>query len=192
MPIRSFIAVPVPKQMANQLGDLAAQMAYQDKSNAVRWVDQENYHITLAFLGDQEEQDLEQLAEVLDENLQQNSLSVTVSHLSPFPEGRPKLIAAMINRNDELRELHRQVVSSLYASPVSVDKRRFTPHITLGRYRHSKNQFAGTIPTSMDLTAELAEVTLFESTLTEAGAVYQAIFRFPLDEFEFDSDQTSR
>ena len=52
MPIRSFIALPIPVEMANTLGDLSAQMAYQDKSNAVRWVDQENYHLRIAFLGD--------------------------------------------------------------------------------------------------------------------------------------------
>ena len=63
MSIRSFIALAIPREMANALGDAAAKMAYQDKSNAVRWVDQANYHITLAFLGEQEEQTLETLAE---------------------------------------------------------------------------------------------------------------------------------
>lgn len=53
MTIRSFIALPVSKDIANELGDLAAKMSYQDKSNAIKWVNQENYHITLAFLGEQ-------------------------------------------------------------------------------------------------------------------------------------------
>ena len=67
MAIRSFIALSVPDALANSLGDCAAQMAYQDKSNAVRWVDQANFHITLAFLGEQSEQDLYTLADQLDQ-----------------------------------------------------------------------------------------------------------------------------
>ena len=71
MTIRSFIALPIPQDAANELGDLAAKMSYQDKSNAVRWQDQENYHVTLAFLGEQEEEDLERLVESLDQQVRQ-------------------------------------------------------------------------------------------------------------------------
>ena len=188
MTIRSFIAIPIPQAMADALGDVAAQMSYQDKSNAVRWVDQANYHLTLAFLGDQPMQDLELLAQSLDEHLTENSLTLQIRRLSPFPEGKPKLIAAMIERNDALRELHQQVVASMNASPVEVDKRRFIPHITLGRYRHSRNPFAGGIPPIGEISGEVDEVTLFESTLTTSGAEYEAIFRFPLDQQGYELD----
>jgi len=94
MSIRSFIALPIPKETANQLGDMAAKMSYQDKSSAVRWVDQENYHITLAFLGDQRESDLESLAEQLDYQLTVHEIQLVLTHLSAFPETRPKLLAA--------------------------------------------------------------------------------------------------
>lgn len=189
MSIRSFIAIPVPDQIANVLGDVAAQMAYQDKSNAVRWVDQANYHITLAFLDQQNEHDLEYLAEQLDEYLTQSSFTISISHLSPFPESRPKLIAAILNKNSELLELQQQVISALLASPIRPDKRRFSPHITLGRYRHSKNNFAGVIPKVADLSATADDVTLFESVLTPNGAEYEAMYRFPLDDFEFEFDE---
>lgn len=188
MSIRSFIAIPVPREMANALGDVAAQMAYQDKSNAVRWVDQANYHITLAFLGDQNEDDLEQLAEQLDHYLPQTAFDITISHLSPFPESKPKLIAAMVNKSESLIDLHKQVTSSLLASPINPDKRRFMPHVTLGRYRHNKNPFMGAIPSVVETSGELNEVTLYESTLTSKGAEYEAMFRFPLDPFEFGAD----
>jgi len=179
MSIRSFIAVPVPKSMADALGDIAAQMVYQDKSNAVRWVDQANYHITLAFLGDQNEFDLEQLAERLDEDLPYTGFHFTISHLSPFPESKPKLIAAMLNKTDVL-------LGAINACGINIEKRKFLPHITLGRYRHTRNQFAGAIPTSIDIEGDVDEVTLYESVLTPNGAEYNPLFRFPLDEFACD------
>jgi len=186
MTIRSFIALPIPKAVANELGDLSARMAYQDKSNAVRWVDQERYHITLAFLGDQNLEDLEHMATNLDETLDLSSPEVCVKRLSPFPESRPKLIAAMIDPNDTLSALNRQVISAVTASGLRIDKRRFIPHITLGRYRHSKNQFSGAIPMNIVIDMILEEVVLYESVLTTNGAEYEAIYRFPLDEYSFD------
>jgi RNA 2',3'-cyclic 3'-phosphodiesterase len=185
MSIRSFIAIPVFDDYANTLGDCAAKMAYQDKSNAVRWVDQSNYHITLAFLGDQSETALEELADALDEHLPESGFQIAVSHLSPFPESRPKLIAAMLDKKADFIELHHQVISAIAACSIKFEKRKFIPHITLGRYRHSKNHYAGVIPTSLDLTLEINEVSLFESVLTPSGAEYEALFRFPLDEFEY-------
>jgi len=186
MAIRSFIALAVPQEMANALGDCAAQMAYQDKSNAVRWVDQANYHITLAFLGDQQEEKLEQLADRLDKLLHCGELELAISHLSPFPESRPKLIAAILKRSEQLDVLHSQVMSAVIASDIQTEKRRFSPHITLGRYRHSRNHFAGVIPAGIKAAGEAIELSIFESQLTPSGAEYEAIFRFPLNEFEFD------
>lgn len=185
MTIRSFIAIPIAKQLRDELGDAAAQMAYQDKSNAVRWVDQHNYHITLAFLGDQEQADLEALADQLDRNFSNESFSFKVSHCSPFPESRPKLIAAMVKADDALSSLQRQVQSAISACLLLIDKRRFIPHITLGRNRHSRNRFAGAIPNSLDLVNTVNEVCLYESTLNASGAEYEVIFRFPFDDFDY-------
>lgn len=184
MPIRSFIALPLPRETVNALGDAAAKMAYQDKSNAVRWVDQANYHITLAFLGEQDEQSLQALAEHLDEHLPQTGLNIQATHFSPFPESRPKLIAAMIANTPELKELQHIVASSVLACGMELERRRFIPHLTLGRFRHSRNQFAGAIPTAIDLNAHVDEVAIFESILTPQGAEYEPIYRFALEFFD--------
>jgi len=176
MTIRSFIALPIPPETANELGDLAAKMSYQDKSSAVRWVDQANYHITLAFLGEQEQDDLETLAEQLDYALTQHAFQATLSHPQPFPETRPKLLAVMAEKNDEVLAVQQQVSSAIKSADLHIDKRKFIPHVTLGRYRHSRNIYAGTIPINVS----------FDSVLTVSGAEYEPIYRFPLDEFAYD------
>ena len=168
------------------MGDMAAKMSYQDKSGALRWVDQENYHVTLAFLGQQSQEDLEALAEKLDESLLQTEFSSAVTHISPFPETKPKLMAALVDKSDSLIDLHRQVVSSINATGLVMDKRKFIPHITLARYRHSKNEFAGGVPTNIDCDLFFDEVVLYESVLTSSGAEYEPIYRFPLDLVDYD------
>lgn len=186
MSVRSFIGIPLPERAANELGDIAAKMAYQDKSNAVRWVDQANYHITLAFLGEQSMRDLETLADALDESIQQMCFETGVKQLSPFPQGKPKLIAAILESNEHLQTLHQQVSSAVNSSHLVLDKRRFNPHVTLGRYRHSRNSFSGAIPMVVDCQFDVDDVVLYESKLTPSGAEYEPIFRFPLDDYFAD------
>ncbi len=188
MTIRSFIALPIPRETANKLGDIAAKMSYQDKSGALRWVDQENYHVTLAFLGEQYESDLETLAEQLDYHIRQLEFDVVFDHLSPFPEARPKLVAAMMEKSDEIKCLHQQVISAIKSTNMLVAKRKFIPHVTLGRYRHSRNQYAGNIPLNVSFDAVIDEVILYQSVLTSSGAEYEPIYRFPLDIWGGDND----
>lgn len=188
MTIRSFIALPISCETANELGDVAAKMSYQDKSGAVRWVDQENYHITLAFLGEQHETDLETLAEQLDYHIRQTEFQAVLDHLSPFPETRPKLVAAMLDKSADLKYLHQQVISAIKSVDMLIDKRKFIPHVTLGRYRHSRNPYAGNIPLNVSFNAIIDEVVLYESVLTAAGAEYEPIYRFPLDGVEGQYD----
>ena len=184
MTIRSFIALPIHRDTANKLGDMAAKMSYQDKSGAIRWVDQENYHITLAFLGEQQQADLETLADQLDYNIRQIEFEAVLSHLSPFPESRPKLVAAMMEKSNDIKCLHQQVNASVKSIDMTVDKRKFIPHITLGRYRHSRNNYAGDIPLNVSCKVVIDEVVLYQSVLTSSGAEYEPIYRFPLDSWE--------
>lgn len=188
MTVRSFIALPIPIDTVNELGDLAAKMSYQDKSSAVRWVDQGNYHITLAFLGDQEQDDLERLAEKMDENILQTEFKLSLTHPCPFPENKPKLIATMAESNDEINTVYRQIMSSIKSVDMSIDKRKFIPHVTLGRYRHIKNTYAGRIPINVSFDTIIDEVILYESVLTSSGSEYEPIYRFPLDEFPYDEE----
>lgn len=191
MTIRSFIALPIPKETADELGDIAAKMSYQDKSNAVKWVDQENYHVTLAFLGEQNESDLDAFAEALDANLTQHEFLANLSHISPFPETKPKLLAAMLEKTPDILAVQKQVVSSIHSAGLMFDKRKFIPHLTLGRYRHTRNQYAGTIPMNVSYEAYIDEVVLYQSILNSSGAEYEPIYRFPLDQFDVDfSDET--
>ena len=92
----------------------------------------------------------------------------------------------MVDPNDALSQVQRQVVSAVKNCGLHMDKRRFIPHITLGRYRHSKNPFSVAIPMNLSMDMVLDEVVLYESVLTTNGAEYEALYRFPLDEFSFD------
>ena len=94
----------------------------------------------------------------------------------------------MADRNDDINNVYRQIISSIKSVDMSIDKRKFIPHVTLGRYRHSKNTYAGRIPINVSFETVIDEVVLFESVLTSSGSEYEPIYRFPLDEMAYEEE----
>jgi len=180
MSIRSFVALPIPDSIRFALGELASGFARQDKGNEVRWVDEANYHVTLAFLGEQSLSDLDRLADHLAESSFDKQITLQLTGLSPFPEGSPKLLAAMILEEDNLRSLHTEVMRWVRHTGMLIEKRRFKPHITLGRIRKPKKVGKVFVPQQLQMSAEVNDLVLYESILTPTGARYEPIHEFSL------------
>jgi RNA 2',3'-cyclic 3'-phosphodiesterase len=182
MSIRSFVALRLPNSLATGVGDDIARLSVQDKESRVRWVDEDNLHVTLAFLGDCEESQLDSLDWHLEE-IASSCLAVKlkVDTLSLFPYGkRPKLLAAILNPCDALFELHHKVERAAKDIGIYIEKRRFVPHITLGRLRgHGRREMS--LPSvSIGMSDIAPAMSLFESTLTQDGAIYDELFRYDL------------
>lgn len=183
MSIRSFVALPVPERIAADLGDTAARLACQDKDGRVRWIDEENYHVTLAFLGEVDSQTLDDLALDLEGSLGASGpVDLKVDSVALFPWGRrPKLIAAMLEVSPRLQELHDAVVRAARRLSIPVEKRRFHPHVTLGRLRAGGTRRIEFSSARVELKGVASEVMIFESTLTASGAIYDSLYEIPLD-----------
>ncbi|MBT5032496.1 MAG: RNA 2',3'-cyclic phosphodiesterase [Proteobacteria bacterium] len=182
MSIRSFVALSLPNSLATAIGDDIARLSVQDKESRVRWLDEDNLHVTLAFLGN-----LEQLGvQALDWRLEEiasscPTIELKIESLSLFPYGkRPKVLAAMLKPCDALLGLHRQVKRSARDAGIYLEKRRYTPHITLGRLRgHSRRDMS--LPSLATGLSDIAPaMSLYESTLTPDGAIYDELFRYDL------------
>jgi 2'-5' RNA ligase len=180
MSARSFVALPVPQSIQYALGEISASFARQDKANEVRWVDEGNYHITLAFLGEQTLSDLDRLADNLAESRFSQSVDVNIKGISPFPEGSPKLLAALLEENEPLLSLYNEVLKATRQTGLYFEKRRFKPHITLGRLRKPKKTNMVFPPQPLSLVGEVNELIVYESTLTPTGARYDPLHEFSL------------
>jgi 2'-5' RNA ligase len=183
MPVRSFIALPLPEPVAAALGDDAARLASQDKDGRVRWVGEENYHVTLAFLGDIDEPVLDDLAIELENRLAGfGEVDIRVESVALFPYGkRPRLIAAMIEASDQLQTLHKLVLKAVRRLPIPQEKRRFHPHVTLGRLRTGRGRSLNIPPASVSQQGTVDVATVYESTLTARGSIYDPLYEIRLD-----------
>lgn len=102
--------------------------------SGARWIDAENYHITLRFIGDVDERMASEAADVLDE-IRRPSFAVTLEGLSWFGFDKPRAIVAKIKPTAALVELQADQERRLRRIGLEPEPRKFTPHITLARLR---------------------------------------------------------
>ncbi len=183
MIIRSFIALQLSKMSCYQLAELADPYQAQDKHHEISWPDVENYHITLAFLGNQTTDDLQRLGEQLGFALQLDSeFSVMAVELSYFPyHSRPNVLAVMLKLNALLEHLKNNVDQVLRRCDIAYDKHKFVPHVTLGRVRGRKPPRLTIPPRYIDLELTCTDLTLFRSELRNDGAIYRPLYNISSD-----------
>lgn len=174
---RSFIALELADTGRQRLAELADYYQAHDKHHEIRWTDVDNYHLTLAFLGDQAAEHLQLLAEHLVFGVElQDDFIITINELSYFPyHSRPNVVAAMVTVDENLLRVKNQVDNVLRSVGTRYDKRKFIPHITLGRVRARKTPRLAVPPTCLSLHIECPRLILFRSELRPSGPVYTPI-----------------
>jgi 2'-5' RNA ligase len=132
--MRLFIAVNLDNAVKKQLLEIQAQLRSQcTRGNFTR---PENLHLTLAFLGETPEEKAAYLLQIMGD-VQVPLLEVSFNHTGCFTHSHKELwwVGADESCPDlyRLRVIHGDLIKRLSDTGFSVDKRPFSPHITLGR-----------------------------------------------------------
>ena len=181
MKIRTFIALKLPSSLKQELFGQAKILAAQDKRQHIRWLPPENYHLTLAFLGDVDSVRLSGLQFALEQKLEfVKAVPCKISAISPFPFSRPKIIAALLERTVELLQLQTDVANCTQSFVIYSKCRRFVPHVTLGRLKPRAEKSINLQAHNILLAGVADAVTLFQSELTSDGAIHNALVEVPL------------
>ena len=177
MKIRAFLALELPQTVRNKLSAYAELISGHDKLEQIRWLSKEKYHLTMAFLGNVEYVLISSLQLKLEQNLGFNkAVPFRFSEITPFPfSGTPKIAAAMLERSEELMQLHHKTANCVRGFGISLERRRFTPHVTLGRLKSRSRKSFTFQPQQILLEGVYEKVVIFQSELTPIGAVYKSL-----------------
>lgn len=149
----------------------------------VRWVRPEHYHLTLKFLGETELPVAEALSAVAHPRF-----TLTFASVGRFPpRGQAKVVWIGVRPDPSLQELFGKVEQALEPLGVAREKRRFQPHLTLGRVRRGSSLpafegWARKIGDEPLASLEVGRFELVESQLTPRGPIYKTISVFGLHE----------
>ena len=180
--MRTFIAIDLPSEVTDALEQL------QDQLPLGRRAAHGTLHLTLAFLGDQREDALEQVHLGLSE-LQADRFSIELRGLDTFGGRQARILYADVVPDPKLSALQRSVSGAVRAAGLSLDRKRFRPHVTLARFPHRLSaeeevKLAQFLQNHAGFGMEpfgVVEFVLFNSTLTPAGAVHEPLCRYALN-----------
>ena len=177
MKIRTFLALELPQIVRNKLSVHAELISGYDKLKQIRWLPKENYHVTLVFLGNVEYVLIGSLQLKLIQNLSLiKAVTYRFSEITPFPfSGSPKIVAAMLEYSDELMQLQYNTAKCVRAFGISLERSRFTPHVTLGRLKSHSRKSIAFQPQPIFLEGVSEKVVIFQSELAPKGAVYTSL-----------------
>ena len=149
-----------------------------------RWIDPENYHITLRFIGDVDGNVANEVVDSLDRLSNSLRFSIRLTHLDIFGGDKPRALYAGIENNEQLQRLqatHERILRRVGLTP---DARKFVPHVSLARLRgtsaievadliHNMGQFA-------PLEFTVRRFVLFSSKNSVGGGPYLVEQRYSL------------
>ena len=195
--LRAFIAIQLSGDLKCQIGSVQAELKREisgsgrgGKGVKIGWTQPEGIHLTLKFLGDIQETQVEALREVLHKAAASaRPFSLEARGLGAFPNPRaPRVIwLGLHGSNDDMAELQRlqaAVEGGAAGLGFAKEARAFTPHLTLARIRDRVE--AGALEAV--LTAQqnrvvgeftASSVELIKSELRPSGAVYTTLVEVP-------------
>ncbi|MCD6319783.1 MAG: RNA 2',3'-cyclic phosphodiesterase [Candidatus Desulfofervidaceae bacterium] len=184
--IRSFIAIPLPEEVKKALAGLV--QALRPIFPKINWVKLENMHLTLKFLGNIREDQITQIKRVIVESCRDvSSFSLQGHGLGVFPNvKRARVIwTGVCGETDLLEKIYFALEKRLAQIGFPEEKRRFQPHLTLGRIKTgaSSKLLLEAIQRYQAFSTSsftVKEIVLFKSNLHPQGARYTALERVEL------------
>lgn len=185
--MRVFVAINLSQPEKTRL-ETAARPLFESRF-PVRWVDAQSVHLTLKFLGEVDDDRPPELsAAVADAATGIEDFSMVVNGFGAFPSVRnPRVVWAGVDVEPHLTDLQERVEAALEALGFERERRRFHPHLTLGRARkHARsNEFKGFDELVSQLAYEdsfrVTAVDVMRSQLKPSGAVYSVIHSVSLE-----------
>ncbi|MCE9612981.1 MAG: RNA 2',3'-cyclic phosphodiesterase [Lentisphaerae bacterium] len=183
--VRAFVAIELSETVRAAMARLQARL--KRSGSHVGWVPPENFHLSLAFLGDIPATAVTGLqAELVCRVSTMASLRIAFEGVGHFGSASsPRVIWAGVLAPPALMALQLGVASAARACAIALESRPYRPHVTLGRVRSGRGRDALLAAMQKDAAMPLGEqsasqVVVMQSLLGSAGAHYQVLAVVPL------------
>ena len=174
---RLFTGLEIPKEVAQWLSLLRGGLP------GARWIDPENYHITLRFIGDIDDRLAHEIASLLD-GVRRRSFEVRFGNLMSFGGRKPRAIVVAVEPIQPLVELQYELERLMQRLGLEPEGRKFIPHVTLARLRESSSrdvaEYLSTLGPVFGAAFRVSRFVLFSSRSSVGGGPYVIEADYPL------------
>ena len=187
MKIRSFLAFELPLEIKRVVARVSDEL--RQSTLDAKWVKSDNIHLTVVFMGNIETDDIPAVGEEAKKVcLNHGAFDISLNGMGCFPNTRrPRVIWLGLDGDLERMSCFRDALQErLIPFGIKEEKRRFKPHLTLGRFRRPKRMDSEGLELLSgyeDLSSPvcpLKELALFKSDLKPGGARYTRLDVYPL------------
>ena len=128
--IRLFTGLEIPAAVADDLALLRGGLP------GARWIDAENYHLTLRFIGDIDDTLAHEVASLL-RQVRRPGFELRLDGLTSFGGRRPRAVVAAAAPSAPLMELQAEHERLMRRAGLEPEGRKYTPHVTLARVKYA-------------------------------------------------------
>jgi RNA 2',3'-cyclic 3'-phosphodiesterase len=175
--LRLFTGLEIPTDIGQSLSLLRGGLP------GARWIDPENYHVTLRFIGDVDDTIAREIASML-ERVRREPFEMRVEDLISFGGRKPRAIVATLGSARALMELQAEHERLMQRVGLEPEGRKYVPHVTLARLRDSSSrQVADYLALRAPFRSPpfaVSRFVLFSSRASVGGGPYVVEAAYPL------------
>jgi RNA 2',3'-cyclic 3'-phosphodiesterase len=176
---RLFPGLEIPTSIAQTLSIMRGGLP------GARWIDPENYHLTLRFIGDIDDSLAHEIAGMLG-RVRRGAFELRLDGLTSFGGRKPRALVATVGANPALMELQAENERILQRLGLEPEGRKYTPHVTLARLRDTSSwdvaDYLGARGHYRSAPIQVSRFVLFSSRTSVGGGPYIVEADYPLSE----------
>jgi len=174
---RLFTGLEIPSDVAQSLAVLRGGLP------GARWIDPENYHVTLRFIGDVDDAIAREIASMLG-RVRRGAFELRLEDLKSFGGRKPRAIVAALGPAQALMELQAEHERLMQRVGLEPEGRKFTPHVSLARLRETSSRrvadYLALRAPFRSRTFAVSRFVLFSSRASVGGGPYVVEAAYPL------------
>ena len=174
---RLFTGVEIPSEIGQSLSMLRGGLP------GARWVDPDNYHLTLRFIGDVDDDIAHEVASMLG-RVKRAPFELHVDGLTSFGSKKPRAVVAAVPPVAPLMEVQAEQERMMQRIGLEPEGRKYTPHVTLARLRDASSRQVADYLASRGFfrthSFKVERFVLFSSRASTGGGPYIVEASYPL------------
>jgi 2'-5' RNA ligase len=174
---RLFTGLEIPKALSDELSLLRGGLP------GARWIDPENYHVTLRFIGDVDEDIAQEIAWLLGK-IRRKDFELRLDGLQSFGGRKPRAVIATVAPSQSVMELQAEHERLMRRVGLDPEVRKYTPHVTLARLRDTSSfevaEYLSARAAFRSQPFSVSRFVLFSSRASVGGGPYVVEAAYPL------------